>query len=206
MSPPGSPIRLLLADEHRLFLAGLTRLLSDQGLRVVGQTDCGAECLRQVQQLQPSALLLSLNLRDQSGLEVLHALRQFDQHLPVLVLAPVWSNLSFHSAVRAGANSMVSKEHDPHQLLAALKGTVLGPRCLSKSRQKQHSLSLRQLRILGGLRHGQTNEEIATSLSYSRSTIKAELRGLFETFGSQDRNHLVNCAVKQGLVGPLPQV
>ncbi|MBX3171292.1 MAG: response regulator transcription factor [Candidatus Eremiobacteraeota bacterium] len=193
-------ITVVLADEHRLFLAGLARLLSSQGISVVGETESGVECLELARRLRPSVLVVSLTLSDQSGLEVVHSLRKFDVRLPVLALAPNWSQLSYHSVIRAGATAMVSKENDAHQLIAAIESVLIQPSGFRKLRRKERYISLRQLRILRGLTAGRTNEEIAIRLNYSASTIKAELRELFETFGTMDRSQLINSAAQQGFV------
>ncbi|MBS2035186.1 response regulator transcription factor [bacterium] len=204
MNPPRCLTRVVLADEHRLFRAGLARLLTGQGFSVVAETDSGSHCLELIQSLQPSLLLLSLNLMDQSGLEVLHSLRQLDQQLPVLALTPNWSQLSYHSLMRAGASAMISKENDAHQLMAAIQAVVSQPAPMRSTRRKERYISLRQMRILRGMTQGQTNQEIAAHLHYSCSTIKAELRELFQTFGTLDRSQLINSAAQQGLVPIMP--
>lgn len=194
-------MKVVLADEHRLFRAGLARLLASRGIEVVGETDSGAECLKLATRLRPSVLVVSLTLADQSGLEAVHSLRELGLGIPVLALAPNWSKLSYHSVLRAGASAMVSKENDAHRLIAAIESVVARPLLnLSSWRNKERYISLRQLRILRELTAGRTNEEIASGLNYSRSTIKAELRSLFETFGTLDRSQLINSAAQQGFV------
>ncbi|MFN8611530.1 MAG: response regulator transcription factor [Vulcanimicrobiota bacterium] len=200
MSPPVPVLSLVLADEHRLFRAGLARLLSVRGISVVGETDSGARCLELVQSLQPSLLLISLSLNDQCGLEVVHSVRQHTPRLPILALTPNWSQLTYHTVMRAGASAMISKENDPHQLLEAIQAVVLQPAPVVPRRRQDRYISLRQMRILRGLTRGQTNEEIATGLNYSRSTIKAELRELFASFETLDRNQLITSAARHGLV------
>ena len=194
-------VTVVLADEHRLFRAGLARVLESRGISVVGETESGAECLKLARRWRSSLLVVSLTLADQSGLEVIHNLREFDTLMPVLALSPNWSKLSYHSAIRAGASAMVSKENDAHQLVAAIEACVDQPTVsLRSTRHKERYLSVRQLRILRGLTVGRTNEEIAVGLNYSCSTVKAELRELFATFGTLDRSQLINSAAQQGFV------
>lgn len=194
-------MKVVLADEHRLFRAGLARLLASRGIEVVGETDSGVECLKLARSLRPSVLVVSLTLADQSGLEVVHSLRELSLEVRVLALAPTWSQLSYHSVLRAGASAMVSKENDAHQVIAAIEACVERPLLSLRSwRNKERYISLRQLRILRGLTAGQTNEEIASRLNYSCSTIKADLRELFHTFGTLDRNQLITSAAQQGFV------
>jgi DNA-binding NarL/FixJ family response regulator len=200
-------VTVVLADEHRLFRAGLTRLLESRGISVVAETESGAECLKLAHRLRPTVLLVSLTLADQSGLEVVHSLRTVDADLPILALAPNWSLLSYHSVLRAGASAMVSKENDARMVIAAIE-TVVSTRPVRRPglERKERYISLRQLRILRGLTAGHTNEQIAMGLNFSRSTIKAELRKLFETFGTLDRSQLINSAAQHGFVSPISAI
>lgn len=205
MTPPLQPVTAVLADEHRLFRAGLVRLLQSQGIQTLAETHSGEETPELVRRHRPGLAIISLTLGDPSGLEVLHVLRKFDPNLPLLALAPTFSQLTQQSALRAGANALISKNHDIHQLVQTLHILAQQVRpSLRLQRRKDKFISLRQLRILKALTSGHTNEEIARHLNFSRSTIKAELRQLFETFATQDRSQLVSQAAHHGLIGAAP--
>lgn len=202
MTPPTQPFTAVLADEHTLFRAGLARLLQSQGIQVLAETHSGEKTFELVAQHRPTLAIISLMLVDQSGLEVIHGLRKYDANLPLLALAPGYSQLTQQSAMRAGASALVSKNHDIHQLVQTLQILAQQPRpSLRQQRRKEKFISLRQLRILRALTSGHTNEEIARNLNFSRSTIKAELRQLFDAFATQDRGQLVSQAAHHGLIG-----
>lgn len=67
-------------------------------------------------------------------------------------------------------------------------------------RRQEKFISVRHVQILKALTGGSTNEQIAQSLYLSRSTIKAELRQLFDTFAPQDRSQLISQAAQHGLI------
>ena len=198
-------ITAVLADEHALFRAGLARLLQTQSIQVVAETHLGVQTVELVHKKRPQLAMISLTLVDHSGLEVIHSLRQAYPHLALLALAPTYSQLVQHSATRAGANAVVSKTHDLHQLVQTIQILAQQPRTNPRLQRRQEKfISLRQLRILRALTSGNTNEQIARSLNFSRSTIKAELRQLFDTFATQDRGQLVSQAARHGLIGVSP--
>lgn len=205
MSPSGMPITAVLADEHNLFRAGLVRLLQSHAIYTLAETQSGEEALELVSQKRPQIAIISLTLAGQTGLEVIHALRTHDRDLPILALSPNYSQLAWQSALRAGASSLFSKNQDIQQFVQLIQDLAQQPRPdLRKQRRKEKYISLRQLRILKALTSGHTNEEIARNLSFSRSTIKAEIRQLFDTFATQDRSQLVSQAAKHGLIGVTP--
>ena len=198
MSPPEPPLSVLLADEHNLVRSGLARLLQGQGLQILAESHSADQTLEIVARQSPGLVILSLTM----GLELIHSLRQLDPRLPLLVLAPTYSSLARQSALRAGANMLLSKNHDIHQLLQAIHILAQQTRpTLRQHRRNEKFISLRQLRILRALTSGHTNEQIARRLHFSRSTIKAELRQLFDTFATQDRSQLVSQAARHGLIG-----
>lgn len=205
MSPPGLPITAILADEHNLFRAGLLQLLQSHAILTVAETHSGEEAVELFRQKRPQIAIISLTLSDQTGLEVIHALRTHDGELPILALSPNDSKLAQHSALRAGASAMISKNHDVHQLVQSIQDLAQRPRPnLRQLRRKDKYISMRQLRILRALTSGHTNEQIARDLSFSCSTIKAEIRDLFETFATQDRSQLVSQAAQHGIIGVAP--
>lgn len=202
MTPPLPPVTAVLADEHTLFRAGLVRLLQSQGIQTLAETDSGRFALELIEKHRPTLVILSLTLADPSGLEVVYALRKRHANLPVVALALVDSPLARQSAFRAGANALVSKNHDLHQLLQALHSLAQQPRAgVRLQRRQEKFISLRQLQILRALTAGHTNEQIARALNFSRSTVKAELRQMFDAFATQDRSQLISQAAHHGLIG-----
>lgn len=191
-------ITAVLADEHNLVRAGLARLLQTQGIEILAQTDQAEATLKMVGLHGPSLVILSLSL----GLELIYSLRKEFPNLPLLVLSPNFSRVAQQSALRAGANVLLSKNHDIHQLVQAIHLLAEQPRPrMIQQRRQEKFISIRQLRILRALTAGHTNEQIARRLNFSRSTIKAELRQLFDTFAIQDRNQLISQAAHHGLIG-----
>lgn len=183
-----------------MFRVGLARLLQSQGILTLGETHSAETTFELVGRYHPHLAIISLSLADQSGLEVIDALRQAHPNMALLAMSSSHSELARQSALRAGANLLVSKTQDLQQLVQAIRHLAEPPRP-GLQRRKGRYVSLRQIRILRALTSGHTNEEIAHHLNFSRSTIKAELRSLFETFATQDRSQLISKAAFLGLIG-----
>jgi len=193
-------IRVVLADEHTLFRTGLCLLLREHGIDVVGDTNSGRTTLDLVANHAPDVVVVGLTLVDQSGIEAIHALRAAEVVVPILALAPFASELVRQSALQAGASGIVTKADDIREMVTAIHGKSAKP---MQKRRKDRYISLRQIKILRGLTAGRTNDEIAQSLSLSRSSIKGELRSLFNTFATQDRSELIGRAASHGLIGAM---
>src|SRR5260370_41498062 len=76
-APPARPIRILIADDHAIFRAGLKALLEAQpDLRVIGEAGDGAEAVARTRALRPDVVLLDLSMPGMDGLAALRALQR----------------------------------------------------------------------------------------------------------------------------------
>jgi DNA-binding NarL/FixJ family response regulator len=81
------PLRCLIVDDSEAFLASATRLLTAQGVEVVGRASCGAEALQLAQKLQPDVALVDVQLGPEDGLEVTRRLAETVPVMPVIVIS-----------------------------------------------------------------------------------------------------------------------
>lgn len=80
-------IRILIADDHPIFLDGLRRILSlDKRFEVVGEAQDGRQAVEQSIKLQPDVLLLDLRMPGMNGMEVLQRLKSHNLQTRVLLL------------------------------------------------------------------------------------------------------------------------
>jgi two-component system, NarL family, nitrate/nitrite response regulator NarL len=68
-------LRCLIVDDSEAFLASASRLLSAQGLEIVGRASDGVEALRLAHELEPDVVLVDVQLGDEDGLELTRRLR-----------------------------------------------------------------------------------------------------------------------------------
>src|SRR5467141_5439641 len=121
MAQAKQTIRVLMADDHVIFRAGLRKLLeTEDDIKIVGEASNGNECLDMLTKLKPDILLLDLRMPDKDGLEVLEEIN-FDQ-LPtrVVVLTAAEDDRDVVRARRLGARGVVLKQSSTDLLIRSI--------------------------------------------------------------------------------------
>lgn len=195
-------IRAVLVEDQSLVRASLASILTANAIEVVGEAALGSEALELLERHRPDVLLLDLSLPDMDGVRALRQLRLHGQQVPVLVVTAANTSFRLKSALEAGANGFLSKTATPEELVQAVLSVARGQRYITHglTRAGSGQISARQQKILEGIVHGLTNDQIASQLNVSRGTVKLEINSLFQTLHCSDRTHLACEAAVQGLV------
>lgn len=115
------PIRLVLADDHRMLRRTLVSFLSTRDdMMVLGEAGDGDEAIAQVAALQPDVLLLDLNMPGKGGLEVLPAIRRDHPKVRVLIVTGRDEDWYITQALRAGAHGYMLKSAGEDDLIDAI--------------------------------------------------------------------------------------
>jgi two-component system nitrate/nitrite response regulator NarL len=199
---------VLVVDDHPLFRKGVVQLLAmEPSIEVVGEAGNRAQALALVQQHEPDLILLDVNLKAESGLDILSAIKSDDPSRRVVMLTVSDAAEDLIGAIRAGADGYLLKDMEPEQLLdrvrAALAGeTVIGEalaaRLAGALRQEaqdasgglRRDLSLlteREQQVLRCLADGQSNKRIARTLSITEGTVKVHVKNLLKKLGFRSR-------------------
>ena len=193
-------MKLVIADDHPLFLMGLGYALRDQGFEVLAQASDGLSALSACLKHQPDAALLDVKMPGMTGIEVCARLKR-DAPGVVSILITTFSEPAIVQAARdAGARGYVSKETPPDDLARQLREIVARP---DQSRLPQVSvprLTPRETDVLPLLAQGYSNKEIARSLGVSPDTIKDHLARLYTKLDAGDRTQAVSRARTLGLI------
>jgi DNA-binding NarL/FixJ family response regulator len=212
-----SPIRILLIDDHELFLAGLQSLLrNESGLLVVGTARNRKEAVHEAQRGQPHVILLDLDLGSESGLDCLPDLLKSAEGAKILVVTG-GSDPELHlRAVCMGALGVVLKVESPNTLVKAIRKIHAGEawmnRRLMASAMTQlqggkadpddvriASLTAREREVISSLGEGRRNKEIAERLFISEKTVRHYLTSIFSKLEVDDRLELMIFAYRHGL-------
>ncbi|HEX4777131.1 MAG TPA: response regulator transcription factor, partial [Acidimicrobiia bacterium] len=127
------PVRVVLADDHPVFRAGLRALLAtDDQLAVVGEASTGVEAVDVVVQLQPDVVVMDLHMPDLDGVVATREIRNTAPHVAVLVLTMFDDDDSVFAAMRAGARGYLLKGANQADVLRAVHlvgsgGAMFGP-------------------------------------------------------------------------------
>lgn len=214
-------IRVLLADDHALFRAGLRALLSTAGdLEVVGEASNGAEALELAQELDPDVLLMDLRMPGTDGVAATAAVRELAPRTRVLVLTTFDDDASVFQAVAAGACGYLLKDTPRDRLFEGVRAAAAGHSPLEPSVASKlvaqvaaiagrgsvslasavAGISERELAVLGHLVRGASNKEIAVSMRITEGTVKNHLTSAFEKLGVADRTQAALKARELGIV------
>jgi DNA-binding NarL/FixJ family response regulator len=206
-------IKIMIVDDHNVVREGLRRILElDRTMEVVGEAKSGAEAISRAVTLMPDVVIMDLKM---PGMDGIAATRELKQRLPrtqVLVLT-LYAEDYVEEALEAGASGYLLKDSDCKLITMAIRQVYegLNPIAPSLTRQlisdinkraEQNSLALteRQAEMLQLIAEGVSSKEIGAKFFISPSTVKREIRHIFDKLGVNDRAHAVSIAIKRKLI------
>jgi two-component system NarL family response regulator len=205
----GTPLRLIIADDHALFRQGLKSLLLLQpDTQVVAEIESADDVAPVVSGTDSDILLLDL----QMDRWMMDDIPQLSRLTNVIVLTASESAESGVRALRLGAKGVVQKRFAIETLMMAVRsvadGMVWMPPTVQTEFARQESstgkeLTPRESEIVRYVASGLRNNEVAERLSITESTVKTHLNNIFQKLGVRDRLELTHYAIKTGLVAVL---
>ncbi|HEY7044140.1 MAG TPA: response regulator transcription factor [Nocardioidaceae bacterium] len=209
-------ITVVLADDHALVRRGLERLLdADPGIEVVGTAADGVEAVTLVEAKRPDVVLMDLQMPQLDGVEATRRIVRDspdDKQVQVVVLTSFSDTERIVAALDAGAIGYLLKDTEPEDLLEGVRTAARGesplhPRAarqLLTARTKQQptttvDLTKRETEVLGLVRQGLANKQIARRLGISERTVKAHLTSTFQRIGVTDRTQAALWAERHGI-------
>jgi DNA-binding NarL/FixJ family response regulator len=197
------PVRVLLADDHRLMREGTAALLgADDRIEIVGLACDGREALALAERRRPDVVLLDLNMPEVDGLEACARLRKHGGP-EVLMLTVSEEEPDLYAALRVGAAGYLTKDVPPAELIEAVLAVARGePRIAPAMASRMLAdlgrgeappedplarLSDREREVLALLAEGLRNREIAERLVISEPTVKTHVRHVLEKLRIRNR-------------------
>ena len=211
-------IEVLVVDDHTIFRSGLRRLLADEAdMRVVEEAGSAADALQLLRKRRFDAVMLDINMKGRSGLELLKTLRQEWPALPVLMVSMYPEEQFAKAALEAGASGYVTKDAEPGDLLAAIRSVAQGGKWLSPdfvARRRRASadssglddspphfrLSARELQILLAIVAGKSLTDIGADLFLSVKTVSTYRGRILDKLGLESNPELVRYAMQHSLL------
>ncbi len=216
---PSSQIRLLLVDDQRLMLDGLTLLLElESDMTVVAEALNGHEALAAYENLMPDVVLMDIRMPEMDGVE---ATRQILARWPearIIILTTFDDDESVFEGLRAGARGYLLKAVSGEELARAIRtvaagGALIDPSVTHKvmaafSRLPRETaaasladpLSERESTVLKLLAEGLSNREIAQRLFLAEGTVKNYVSNILGKLGVRDRTQAALRARELGLL------
>ncbi len=211
------PVRVLLADDHKLVRAGFRAMLDSLGdVEIVGETGDGREALELIRQHRPDVALLDITMPSLTGLEVAARVANEMQNVRIIILSMHTTEDYIARAVRAGVSGYLLKNADPVELELALRAAVNGQMYMSPTVSKQlvedylrrmgpdagpeEQLTARQREILQLIAEGKSTKDIAVTLDLSIKTVETHRKDLMDRLGIHDVAGLVRYAIRAGII------
>lgn len=221
-------IRVFLADDHKIFLEGLERILNDQSsIEVVGTAKDGREAVRKIRSIKPDVAVLDINMPHLNGIKAVRLLKRRCPKTNILILSMHEDDAFVQETLEAGASGYILKGSEHDELVTAIQEAHRGCLFLNSSiasglRREPHfpvkkgkqpklfvsPLSPREREVLSLYAKGQSNQVIADSLGISPNTVKTHRRNMMKKLGLHRLADLIRYAYKKGIVGEnfLPKI
>jgi len=218
-------MKLMLVDDHPLFLEGLQYLLETNGLDVVGIVQKGRQALEKARLLKPNIILMDIKMPDFSGLDALRLIKAELPDIKVVMLTTSDEDQDLLDAIKYGASGYLLKNTNAKELVKMLADIDKGevpishgfaasllyqlrsndihnlecPQQLSAS-SRQELLTERQIEVLELVAQGCTYKEVGDRLGLTERTIKYHMNRIIEELQFDNRSQVIAYAGRLGMI------
>jgi DNA-binding NarL/FixJ family response regulator len=216
MTADGGSIRVVVADDHPVFRAGLRAMVEDaDGLDFVGEAGDGEQALAVCRTARPDVVLMDLRMPGTSGVAATTALTAELPDVRVVMLTMLEDDTSLIAALRAGARGYVLKGATPEEILRAIRAAAAGQAIFDigvadrlaglTTNHGDHraypfpELSRRERDVLELLAAGHPNPAIATRLGLSEKTVRNNVSAILTKLRAADRPAAIVRASEAGI-------
>ena len=207
-------IRVLIVEDHPIVREGVTAVLKpERDIDVVGATDTIGEGLRLASKLHPDVVLLDLKLPDAGAAGDIDGVASFARESRNIVVFTAYDgDDDVFRAIQSGARGYLLKGSPAVEIAQAIRQVHAGESYLSpriaatlvKGVTQPHGrtglLSARERGVLRLVAAGQSNRQIAQTLSISERTVKFHVTAIFNKLGADNRAQAVAIAAERGLL------
>lgn len=197
-------LNVVIVDDHPLFRRGLIQLLSTiPAFHLVGEASCGKEGIALVKKVHPDLLLLDLNMKDMSGLDVLKAVKSGDLDTRVIMITVSDQAEDLVAALRDGADGYLLKDMEPEQMVESLRTAAAGKLIISEAlthilaaalrdqnrpeSTQEAELTDQENRILERIAAGMSNKVIGKELDIAEGTVKVHVKHILRKLNLKSR-------------------
>jgi DNA-binding NarL/FixJ family response regulator len=211
----GQP-RILLADDHRLFLEGLRGLL-ETDFEIVGMVTDGRELVSKARELKPDIIVSDISMPHLNGIEAMRQLKRNDPSIKIVLLT-MHNDVSYASrGFEAGASGYLLKQAAANELVTAIREVLKGRTYVTpmvagdliRSYREDsdirpddiaYKLTPRQREVLQLLAEGMSAKEVAATLDISTRTVEFHKYRMMEALNLKTSAELVQYAIKHGII------
>jgi two-component system, NarL family, response regulator LiaR len=209
-------IRILVADDHKVLLEGLCRLLKDEeDLEVVGRASDGEEAVKLAKELLPDVAIMDVSMPGINGIEAARQITEACPNTAILMVSAYDYESYVAASLKAGAAGYMLKNAPIDELvsavrlihkgeavfdLKAIKRAMGRPSYDDKGEGRSSSLHPRELEVLKLTAKGMSNKAIARELGIAERTVETHMVNIFKKLKAGSRTEAVLRAVKEGWI------
>ena len=210
-------IRVLVADDHKLFRQGLISLIKthDELVNVVGEASTGAEAIEMAERYHPDIILMDIYMPDMDGLQATQLIKESMPDIDEVMLTSSEDDAHLYEAVRLGAAGYLLKSLDADELFDLINGVVEGEAAMTRAMASrvlkgiaqrssdpdkgEEVLTERELGVLRLVAKGYSNAQISDELHIAINTVKFHIKNILAKLQLENRTQVAAYAVRSGL-------
>jgi two-component system, NarL family, nitrate/nitrite response regulator NarL len=188
-------IRIMLADDHPLFIEGLSMMLRrEPDFELCGIANNGREVLDMLPTTKPDLILLDINMPKMNGLETIKYIRQSYPNVKIVMLSGYFDEAIIKEAKIKGANGYLLKSSQRDELIHTIKMVYSGALFATPQQENQvtgeflandkflvqFNLTKRERELIQLIKNGMTNQEIAQNLHLSVYTVETHRKNIMQ--------------------------
>lgn len=209
-------ITVVIVDDHAVVREGTRQLLErEPGIETVGEVSTGTEAVAAARRLEPTVMVIDVELPDKSGVDVVRDIVEADLSVRCLMLSAHDDYVYLSEAIAAGASGYLLKTVSAPELVAAVRTVALGGvvidralsfRFLGRHRQAEERLATaltgREFEVVRALVRGLSNKEIAGELGVGLRTVESYVSNVLAKLSVRTRTEAALYAIAHHLVPP----
>ncbi|AAK81359.1 NarL family two-component system response regulator YdfI [Clostridium acetobutylicum] len=209
--------RILVVDDHFVVREGLKLIFElEDEYEVVGEAENGEQALLLIDELKPDVILMDLSMPKMSGLDVLKALKEKENSIPIIILTTYNEDNLIKEGLSLGAKGYLLKDTTREELIRTVESAFRGELLLQPEVSKvlfnvkkkestintsfNASITERELFILQSIARGCKSKEIAFDMGISERTVKAHLTNIYSKLQVSSRSEAVAKAIEKGII------
>ena len=214
-------MKVLLVDDHPLFLDGLRNLLTAHGVEVLGMARDGWVALDKARTLHPEVILMDIHMPLLDGLAALRLIKAELPEVKIVMLTMSAEDEDLFEAIKSGACGYLLKTQDTDEFFVLLQDVARGEVVLSpglaarilqefgrqanvtqtiEDKEQRASLSAREIEVLTLVAHGLTYKEVGAKLCLAERTVKYHMGEIIARLHLENRAQVIEYARRTGLV------
>lgn len=210
-------IKIILADDHKIFCEGLRFMLEDQpGIEVIATAPDGITAAKLTRELSPDVVIIDIGMPNLNGIEATRRINAENQDVKIIALSMHSDKRFVAEMFKAGASGYLLKDSDFDELITAINTVMEDNPYISpavakmvikdyvKSLREDNTsvfdiLTAREREVLQILAEGKNTHQIAAALYVSEKTVEAHRRQIMNKLGINSVAGLIKYAIREGL-------